>query len=212
MARGWRGRFGRAAPALVVLAVLGGCEILYFAAGKGNQPALFNFSKGQRVLVLVDVSNGVAAPPTFATTLADQIGNHLWAHKAVNVPLVPQDTLLKLQQTNPGYKNLGVADIAQETGADVVLYVNVRQLQTPISADGAVAGGHAEVLVKVIGREGNRIWPGERDGKSVTADLEMGMLSDRAIPEIIKIMSGLLTVRTGRMFHEYDMEDRSMNQ
>jgi hypothetical protein len=206
MARSWRGVC--AVAALVIVAwMLGGCGVLYLIFGQGDQPALYKFGKGQRVLVLVDVENGVSVPPVFPTSLADQIGLYLQRNKAVNVPLVPQERLIKLQQTDPeGYRKLGVADIARDTDADQVLQVSIAQMAVLKTADGTVAEGRAVARIKVCDRNG-RVWPGDAGGQVIEGRVDSGFLQDKGADEILKEMATQLTTRTGRMFHSYSIDD-----
>jgi hypothetical protein len=213
MASGWRGV--RAVAALVLVgAVLaaGGCQVLYLLLGQGDQPALYKFGKGQRVLVLVDVADGIVLPPAFSTGLADQIGMDLSKHRAVNVPLVPQEKLIKLQQADPeGYRKLGVADICQDADADQVLQVSIMQMGVITTADGNVAQGRTQAYVKVCDRKG-RIWPGDAKGELVEVRVDEGLLRDKSSEEILKQMSADLTTRTARMFYSYEVESRRIGQ
>jgi hypothetical protein len=205
MARGWRGAW--AVAALVIAAgMLGGCGVLYLIFGQGDQPALYKFGKGQRVLVLVDVLDGVSVPPVFATSLADQIGLDLLRNKAVDVPLVPQERLIKLQKTDPeGYRKLGVADIAQDTDADQVLQLQILQMAVLKTADGNVAEGRAVARVKVCDRKG-RVWPGDAAGQLVEGRVDAGLLQDKSADDILKEMATQLTQNTGKMFHSYSLD------
>jgi hypothetical protein len=210
MTRGWR-RPGTAFLLLAALALLGGCQIVYLLFGQGTQPAQYQFGKGQRVLVLVDVSGGVSLPPAFATTLADRIGLDLLQNKAVSVPLVPQERLIKIQQTDPGYAGFTVVDIAAKTDADQVLQVAITQMAAIKTADGTVAEGRAVAYVKVCNRQG-RVWPGDSMGQLVEASVSAGLLRDKSNEEILKQMAGQLTLLVGRMFHSYELENREIPQ
>jgi len=182
-----------------------GCDFLQ--GGLVKQPAQYTLPKGKHVLVLVEAREGVAAPPAFATTLADQIGGALWQKKVVDAPPVPQEKLIGVQQADPeAYKRKGIADIAQETGADVVVRVYVTQLLAVMTEDGNVAEGNAEAYVKVVDRQGSRLWPGDVTGTKVTAHVDMGLTADRSTAEILKNLEGQLGDQTERMFHEYTPE------
>ncbi len=200
-------------PAILSFAILlfaGGCQLLYFAGGKGTADPLYKFPKNQHVLVLVDVHESVNAPPAFATTLADRIGSHLFRYKATDF-LVSQDRIIDMQRNDPvRYKSLGVADMARETGADAVLRIYITQLVTPKSTDNMVGEGMAEVFVKVIDKQGNRIWPADSAGMKVSAAVRPALMSERDTDAILKELADLLTVRTGRMFHSYNLEDKTL--
>jgi hypothetical protein len=209
MARGWRGA-RLLATLLVVAGMLGGCQILYFIFGQGDQPALYRFGKGKRVLVLVEAANGVTVPPAFTTSLADQIGLHLQRYKAVDVPLVPQERLIALQQANPEkYPTWGVPDIARRTDADLVLYVAITQMAINKTADGTVGEGRAMAYVKVCNQK-EKLWPADDMGQLVEARQDAVLLRDKSDDDIRKDMAERLTLRTGRMFHAYSLDNQDM--
>ncbi len=207
MARIWQ------VGALVLTAgtlLLAGCQLLALAGGKGKQDALYKFGKNQRVLVLVDVREGVTPPPSFKTALADKVSSHLYHYKAAD-NLVTQEKVVQLEQNDPAkFKAMGIADIAQMANADAVLRVYVTRLETISSSDGTVAEGNAEVFVKVVDRDGKRVWPGDATGARVTTHVNPELLSDRGIDAIMQEMTEDLTVKTGRMFHPYALDDASM--
>src|SRR5687768_13943965 len=104
---------------------LAGCEILYFMGGKGSEPALYTIPKDKRVLVLVDIHEGVTVPPAFAAGLGEKISTHLFRNNGAD-HLVSQDRVIALQKDDPeAFKKMGVADIARGTDADIVLVVYV---------------------------------------------------------------------------------------
>lgn len=190
---------------------LGGCELAALAMGSGSKPALYKFEKNKRILVLVDVKDTVTPPPTFATTLADKIGAHLIRYKAAD-NLVSQSALVDLQQRDPAaFKKMSMADIARALGADVVLDVYLTQLDIPITTDGnASLDSDGEAYVKVVSRDGNRLFPGEENGSHVTAHVNGGLLSDQAVPDIQKQLLDQFALVVGRMFHSYSLDDKDM--
>jgi hypothetical protein len=214
MARTRRGARGAVALAVVALAaMLGGCELAALIGGEGQQDALHKFDKGTKVLVLVDVRDGVGVPPAYTTGLGDEIGVHLWKNEAVDVPVVPQGALIALQQANPDeYKKLGIADIAQATGADEVLEVYITQLSTPATSDSLVTTGYAEAYVKIIDKKGQRIWPGDATGMRVEARVDPSLLTDKTVAQVQKELAAKLATRTGRMFHTSEIEGHRMER
>lgn len=210
MVRGGSVRAGAAALAIVLMAgAWAGCALLN--GGRVSIPAQYKFGKTRRVLVLVEMRDGVAPPPAFATNLADKLGGLLWQKKALGVPPVPQDRLINLQQSNPdAYKNLGIEDIAKETGADNVLRIYITQLQATTTTDGNVAEGNAEAYVKVIDNKGIRQWPGDTTGTRITAHADVGLLTDRSIAETINKLADQLSENTAHLFYEYTPERHNM--
>ena len=203
---------GRAAGLLIAgLAAacvpLTGCELLGFFAGHGSQKALFDLPKDKRVLVLVDVRPELTVPPTFAITLGDRISSYLFRNKATD-KLVGQDRLLDLRRDDARFRKMGVADIAATVDADVVIVAYVVSLDVGTSTDGTVTQGAALVTVKVVDRSGDRLWPGDAAGTRVEARVDPAFASDRDKAQVYKELGDLLTVRVGRMFHKYSLEDR----
>ncbi|HVT80359.1 MAG TPA: hypothetical protein VHM90_06845 [Phycisphaerae bacterium] len=201
---------GGLALATLALAV-GGCELLYLAGGQGKQKALYKFPKDQRVLVLVDVRTEVAAPPYLASNLADSVSKHLWKYHAVEKPVVSQDAVVSLQARDPdAFKKLGVQDIAEATGADSVLQVYITQFMTPTTTDGSVAEGYAEAYVKVVDKKGNIIFGG-KPGIHLVAHDQEALVSDRDISKTVVDLIEQISLQTGRIFHDYNVEDKDMN-
>lgn len=212
MARGWMARHITGTLLAALALSLGGCELLYLMGGSSTHPASFKFPKGHRVLVLVELNQGVAAPPAFATTLADAVGSHLLQNKAVDAPLIRQDQLISLQQANPeAYANMHLGDVATTLNADNVLYIKITQLQTNVTADGTVADGAAEAFVKVLDKQGTRLWPGDVTGQRLLAQVTTGLLSDRDIPNILKSLNSQLADQTDALFHETAADARHIS-
>ncbi len=206
----WRMVASGLALATLALAV-SGCELAYLFGGEGKQKALYKFPKEHKVLVLVDVRDDLPVPPFLANNLADSIGKHLWKYHAVEQPLIPHDTLITLQSTRPDeYKKMGVADIAELTGADSVLDIYITQFATPTTADGEVEEGFAEAYLKVVDKKGNIIFGGKPGIHLVAHDSEV-LLSDRDTNKTTNDLINQLSTQAGRIFHDYAVEDKEMN-
>jgi hypothetical protein len=191
--------------------LLSGCQALYFLAGKGNQDALYTFPKGQRVLVFVDAPPSVILPPNFANSLGDDISNHLFKNKATET-IVSQDHLNALR-SDPTFSKLGDADIARATDADIVLYINIISFNVGLTSGEAVTQGDAEAMVKVVSKTGQRLWPpGQPNGQAVQAHIDENLADQRDQAATFKEISDLLTVRIGRMFHAYSLDDSDMTK
>jgi hypothetical protein len=196
---------------LAVGAMLSGCEILYFAAGKGKSKPEFTFPKNQRVLVFVDARPGVPMPVEATAALGDRIAAYLYKHNAAD-HIVAQERLTDLRR-NPRFSAMGIADVARQTEADCVLFVDVVQFNIETLADDTTTSGQAQALVKVVDKDGNRMWPmGDGPGTAIAAQASPD-LSDKRTPEsVTEEMTAQLIVHTGRMFHAYNLEDRSITR
>jgi hypothetical protein len=179
--------------------------------GRPKQAATYKLPKDKRVLVLVDVLEGLSPPPTFAMNMADRIGTQLFSNKAVE-KLVPQDQVLALQQKDPAkFRKMGTSDIAQETGADVVVRVYLTSLQTQKSVDGLVVWGDATAYVKVIDKNGTLLWPGQDTGAQVVAHVNEVEVAVRDVPRVLKDLGDQLVTHIGRIFYEWQPTFGEMN-
>jgi hypothetical protein len=205
-------RYNSFAALFLLATTLSGCgQLSGLMNGRGDQPALYTLPQNKRVLVFVDTRSDIAAPAEFATTLADGIGAHLYKYHAAN-NLVGQDRLTGIRHDAIVFAKMGVGDVAVATDADVILYVDVVTLNIASTTDNSVSQGGAQVLVKVIDRDGKRLWPGtELPGTLVAVQVPAAYteMSDMAIAAQI---SDLLTLRIGRMFHKYSLDDKAMVQ
>ena len=101
----------------------------------------------------------------------------------------------------------------RETGADLVIYVNVVSLSIPTTTDKAVAQGDAQVMVKVVDSAGVRVYPvTDVAGTPVQAHLEPALVEGRAEGAVLAELNDLLALRTGRMFHKYNLEDAELTK
>jgi hypothetical protein len=185
---------------LAAMAVAPGCDEMM---GRGPQPPMYTLPKDTRVLVLVDVFEGLTPPPAFASALADRIGALLYTHKGVD-KLVPQNQIVMLQQKEPArFKAMTTQDIARETGADVVLRVYLTNLQTQQSVDGQVVWGDALAYVKVIAKDGQKIWPGQATGQPVAAHVSEVEVEVKDMARVVKELGEQMAAQIGRMFYEW---------
>jgi hypothetical protein len=175
-------------------------------------PRRNTFRKTDRVLVLVEVREGIAAPPELTSDLADSIDRHLWRYHAVDAPMISQEKLAALQSARPEeFKKWGIADIAQETGADAVISVYITQFATPTTTDGSVDEGYAEAYIKVIDKKGAKLYPGEATGLHIFASDPEVLVSDRNSSKTVQDLIGQLSTQTGRLFHSYSRDDKELN-
>ncbi|HUO10390.1 MAG TPA: hypothetical protein VM008_18940 [Phycisphaerae bacterium] len=191
--------------------LLSGCQALYFLQGKGDKDADYTFPKDKRVLVFVDSPPSVILPTTYATTLGNDISDHLFKNKATE-NIVAQDHL-NVMRSDPTFSKLGDADIARATNADIILYVNITTFNVGITGGEAVTQGDAQAMVKVVSKSGQHLWPpNEPAGVSVQAHVDESLADSRDQDATVKEISKLLTVRIGRMFHKYSLDDPDMTK
>jgi hypothetical protein len=187
------------------------CAAFYFLAGKGDQEALYKLPKGKRVLVLVDAAPSVTVEPGFPKLLGQKISDHLYKYKATDT-IVAQARLETLRN-DPMFDKMGVADVARETGADLVIYVNVEALHLTSTAEKEVTEGDAEVLVKVIDADGKHVFPTDNAaGTPVQAHVDAAMREGQGEGAVANEITDVLGLRVGRMFHSYSLDDADMTK
>ncbi len=200
-------------PLMIVAAplVFSSCAALYFLGGKGSQPALYTIPKGKRVLVFVDAPASVTLPPDCAKLLGEKISDHLYKYKATDT-LVAQARLTSLRN-DPTFAKMGIADVAREADADIVIYVNIVAFNLASSTDSSVTQADAQVLVKTVDRDGKRLYPtADAAGAPAEAHLDPTLVEGRTQAMLVDEVNARLAVHVGRMFHKYDLEDAEMTK
>ncbi len=187
--------------------MLAGCDIM----GKGTTQAVFTLPPKARVLVAVDPRPTSGMPIDGPIQMGKLITDELVLYKGAEL-VVDQGRLTDLRR-DPDYKKMGIADIAVATGADVVIYVDVLTFHVATISDGQVTQGDATATVKVVDRNGTRLWPPLTDvlGFQVQTSVLPGF-TDQMPPDHVKNkMVKDLAAYAARLFYKYDREDKDMN-
>ncbi|TWT44606.1 hypothetical protein RAS1_10210 [Phycisphaerae bacterium RAS1] len=199
-------------PAL--LAGLAGCSALralaYYLSPPQIQKAAYKLTEG-RLAIVIDYAHAEDENPVFSRRLHDAITGLFRDHK-VKSQVISFDDVLSLRQVNRDYSSWTIQRIGRELEADEVLYLRVTRLQFQEEPGHPVVAASAALGVKVIGTQQDeahaRLWPEERDGKSVTCSrppLE-------AARETIDIEAAKLATDTshfvGGFFYDTDLEEK----
>lgn len=211
VADGWRSagaRVGGVVLALAVVILLGSCGML----GKGTKEADYKIPEKSRILVFVDPRASCPMPADGPALLGEMLTQHLYTYK-VGDSFVDQSRLTGLRKEEE-FRKLGIADVAKKTDADIVLYVDVVSFVTQEVSEGQVSQGAAQVLVKIIDKNGKRLWPAETAalGAPVEVRVDPNFSEESNTASVQGQLYKLLAMRVGRMFHSYDLEDRNVNQ
>ena len=176
---------------------------------KQDQKALFTLPEGKRVLVLVDVRPSVGVPPEFATQLGQSISDKLWNWNAVSGggAMVPQTRILELKKDASAFAQMGIADVAMAADADVVLHLDIVGFSVSALSDDSITQGGAQTLVKVVDRDGTRLWPTATMGTLVEVSIAPAFSEQRNRAGVQKEIIDLLAIRTARMFIKYRLDD-----
>ncbi|MEI8194271.1 MAG: hypothetical protein WCI73_00010 [Phycisphaerae bacterium] len=202
---------------LALVLTLGGCEALYMMTGKGGQEALYKLPKKSRILVCVDPRAVSGMPADAPARLGQLIAEHMYQYKA-GEEFVAQARLSELRK-NPRFnpanpvERMGIADIAAATDADVVVFVDVLQFNIENISGGEVNQGNATAMVKVLDKNGKRLWPAETEplGYQITAMAAPSLSEEGGAAAVQAKLLKDLALRAGRLFHSYDLEDKEVN-
>jgi hypothetical protein len=178
--------------------------------------AQYVLPKTGKVLVFVDERPGYGVPLDVPPILAMDLTTHLYRQKAAEAEnLVNPEKVTVLRQNakvrpdGKTFEELDVMTVARETGADYVLFVDLFRFDVQSSSDGMLTGGAAQALVRVVDRDGRRLWPaGEVMPSSVDTLVQPAMTEDRDELAVRKRLIEDLTVKIGRLFHDYASDNK----
>jgi hypothetical protein len=197
----------------LLLPALAGCEAFYMLNGKGTQDALYAFPVKSRVLVMVDTRPNSGVPADAPPALAEALTQFIFQHqkKGKECEFVSPARLAGLRSDPDKFHLMSISDIAAATNADYVLYVDLAQFTLENTPDGSVTQGVAQTLTKVISRHGARVYPTDGSaGIPIASSLTPGLADPVGQSYAKDQLLDQLTVRIGRMFISYDMEDNSI--
>ena len=174
-------------------------------------PAAFIIPKNRHVLVFVESRSDWGVPLDIPTSLAKNLTEHLYHYKEADVLVTPEKvTALKM---DPASDKFDVMTFARKTDADIVVYVDLWQFQAQTTSQGLLTEGVAQALVRVVDRDGNRLWPaGEVIPYAVESTVPAAPAEDQDVSVVRKKMLEDLTVRIGRLFQEYAKDDKYLGR
>jgi hypothetical protein len=196
---------------LMLPLTLASCQALYFLTGKGDQDALFKLPKDKRALVFVDSLPSITLPPDYARNLGKMISDHIYKYKGAD-EMVGQDRL-NILRNDPAFSKMGIADVARATNADLVIWVNIVTFNVTESTDQMVSQGDVDAMVKVVDSDGVRMWPkNDVAGTAVHGHTDPSLMEEQTKGGMTGAIDDQLTVRVGRMFHKYSLDDPDMTK
>lgn len=193
---------------------LGGCaQMFYLFNGPDAVKAQFKIPKKSRVLVFADRRPGRDVPLEIPDLLSDRIILHLYQYKAAD-NFVAAARLAEMRKS-PIFADMSIPDVARKMDADIVIYIDILNFQLREESGGQVTSGVAEAAVKVVDRDGKRLWPTDEGaasplGQSVTAEIEQNMADVRNMTATREELIKRMTTRIGRLFHDWSSEDREI--
>jgi hypothetical protein len=181
-----------------------GCQLAYFLAGNGEDKALYDIPRSDRVLVLVDSAANSPMTMQAITGLIDSVNSQLYQNKAAD-QLVPSFRVMQLERSNPvAYKQMGIADIAAALHADLVVYVFVNRFDVLLDAAQEVSHGDALGLVKIVDNGGKRLWPDDvTEGYPVSAHIQENFTADQSSTDVQNQLIAQLSVNIALLFYDH---------
>jgi hypothetical protein len=172
--------------------------------------ARYVLPKTGKVLVFVDERPGYGVPLDVPQVLAMDLTTHLYRFKVSEQENLVSPEKITLLRQDPGtFEKLDVMTVARETRADYVVFVDLFKFDVQTSSDGMLTGGAAQALVRVVDRDGRRLWPtGEAMPYSVEAQVAPAMTEDKNVLAVRKQLIEDLTVKIGRLFHDYTSDNK----
>lgn len=210
---------GRAGTLLVrvaavgAMALLAGCNILgpagFFLMGPERTPAQYELDPEKAVVVFVDDS-GSLVPERTSRRRIGQTAERALLDEAEIKRVISSDAALAVASREKFGQPLGVSEIGQAVGADLVVYALVTSFQ--LSPDGASFQPSASALVRVVDvKTKERIWPvGDQTAQQVAV-----VSTERQGPpptnvgqrtQAERVLAGRLGDEIAKLFYEHQMD------
>ncbi len=205
---------------LAVAVLAPGCgpkygALLYFAGMGQDQktPAEFELP-AKALLILVDDDYGLIQPPIARDALVEAVARELRDH-GVAEKITSNEELARLRQSTPDFEKRCADAVGKMANAEVVLWLQVVRFTIPDDIDAAMVPCYYGVTVKVLDatatkREDVRLWPKEREGKTVEVTISPHDLQQaKSIREAHTLAAETLAVDVARLFYEYKTEQNA---
>ena len=198
-----RRRLLLAALVLPTLLTLTGCEVGYFIFGQGDQPAVFKIPEQSRVLVLVDKAANSPMTVSDLQSLINTMNLLLYQNK-VATQFVPAFRLTNLQRNTELYQSMGIADIAAAVRADIVIYIYLRKFSAKLISDKQISEGYASAIVKVVNKNGTRLWPKDAtDGYPITVKIPQALASSQSSAAVHNALIQAVAQKVALLFYSH---------
>lgn len=174
---------------LVLLAALSlglcGCQILkglvYYLSPPRIEKAEFTFPKGAVIALMIDPARPEMESPVFNRALHERLVE-IFREKKSDARLIAPRDVLALRRSNPDFDQWPIRRVGQELSATHVLYARLDQLSVRESRDSPVLDPRVAMRLKVLGVElpdqDARVWPGEKEGRLITAARQASEAAD----------------------------------
>jgi hypothetical protein len=196
--------------------VLGGCNILgpagYFLMGPEKVDAQYELDPDQPVVVFIDDSGSLVPDRTSRRRIGQAVEKSLLEEADVK-RVISSDSALAVVSREKFGQPLGVAEVGQAVGADIVVYCLINGFT--LSPDGVTYQPAASALVRIVDvKTKERIWPtGDETARQVTAQRHEQQgptpsnLGQRAEAE--RRLASQLGEEIGKLFFKHEAQTHS---
>jgi hypothetical protein len=202
-------KFAKLGLVAALLAGMAGCGDINL---RGKQiKAQYTLPEKGQMLVLVWDRPGSGVPLDVSSRLAMGITKHLGKFTKTH-DFVNPDLVTPLKQNAQEYSKMDVMSIARKTGAQYVLVVDLYEFRADQLSSGLLTSGNAQALIRVVDRDGVRMWPA-REGNPVQiqTDVRPGTSDQQTLADVKTKLISDLGVKVGRVFHDYGTDEMELN-
>ena len=194
-----------------LLAGAGGCAPFAWFVALFEQPvkvkAVFKPPKGKTMLVFVDnLSHWLDYEPVKGE-LTERLNKQLREH-GIAAGTISHERLSEFIAATPRFNQLGVIEVGQRLGADIVLYVQIDKFSLKDDRVSPVWRGRFHVTVRVVDVKAGRIWPKGPGPGYVVPPVEIPARTDSSATygaHLAKIMAGKMADRVAKLFYDHEV-------
>ena len=188
---------------------LGGCQFVAWFVAQFYPPkkvkALYKLPEGKKVLVFVDDLRRPVSYEPIKEGLAERLSAELIKNK-VAASTVPYEKLEDLAHATRDFNRMPIPNIGRKLGADVVVYVEIREFSLKENDQSPLWQGRMDVNVKVVNSQTGLLWPeGRPDGYPLSyADSKPSEnLSESYGIVVAKNLAAKTARNIGRLFYNH---------
>ncbi len=192
----------------LTVTVISGCAtirwaLMAFAPPEKVQPQ-YTLEPGQTVLVFPDDWHEPLSYPPLKRMLAEQLNFRL-TRQDLAAATVPYTELLDLQSRENDFATTAIATVGSRLGANLVVYIDVRQFHLKENLDGPLWQGRMSAYVKVLDvARSKRVWPedGTPEGYLVEVELPLTESDDKAYGQRLAAeLAATMADRIAKLFY-----------
>ncbi|MCD4824398.1 MAG: hypothetical protein K8S55_07315 [Phycisphaerae bacterium] len=193
---------------------LSGCAAFAYLATLFTPPKTikpeYEIPKDKTILVLVDDPSHLAQGESIRYELTRQLNKDLVA-SCITEDVISYHQLRQLMVATPEFHNLSNTEIAKKIGADIVLYVQIREFSLKDHPSSPVWQGNLRTTIRVVGAEEGTLWPEDSlegyDVKKVSTPRETHEYIKNAGRKLTKTLAEDMSCNIINLFIEHKGRD-----